>query len=145
VTFAPRLRTDHRAKWWKDDAACRDQDPLIYDTDDDPFPHPDVRCALCTVRPACLTYALNGQESGTWGGLSRKQRERIQARISHKRKLRACPVCGNTTLSHQDDPGMGNCPSCGFTWRYVKTAYGDRAVTAMRAASQPDPVNPSEV
>lgn len=145
MTFSPRLRTDRRYGGWKDRAACRDQDPLIYDTDDDPNPHPDIRCMLCAVRPACLTYALNGQESGTWGGLSRKQREKIQSRISHKRKLRSCPVCGNTTLTHDDDPGMGNCPSCGFTWRYVETSYGDRAVTAMRVRSQPEPVSPSEV
>lgn len=144
MTFAPRLRSDHRSGWWKDQAACRDQDPLIYDTDDDPQPHPQVRCGLCAVRPACLTYALNGQESGTWGGFSRKERERIQSRIRYKRKLRSCPVCRNTELFYSEEPGMGNCPLCGFTWQYMETSYGDRAVTAMKPLPRPESVTLAE-
>lgn len=145
MTPTPRIRDDLRAKGWKADAACLDQDPSIYDTDDDPNPHPEVRCFLCVVRPSCLTYALNGRETGTWGGLSRKQRDGIQGRIGKKRKLRACPVCRSAELVHNDDPGTGFCPACGFTWHYVTTTYGTQAVTAMKQRSQPAEVTHAEV
>lgn len=134
---------------WRIKAACLGQDPSVYDTNDDFKPHREIRCFLCPVRASCLTYALNGRESGTWGGLSRKQREQIQSRISRRRKLRACPLCRNTTLLHDDDgteegTGTGSCPSCGFTWWYVETTYGPRAVTTMDGETQPVPVNPVE-
>lgn len=35
-------------------------------------------CELCTVRQACLDYSLQFDLDGTWGGLSRPQRRKLQ-------------------------------------------------------------------
>lgn len=106
----PILR-DGRDLSWMPRAACAGQSPAVYDTDDEEKPSPEIRCFLCDVRAQCLTYALNGRESGTWGGLSRKQRDRIVAR---KRKRRSCPHCASESIFNLH--GVGSCVSCGLSW-----------------------------
>lgn len=37
-------------------------------------------CAVCEVRAQCLTYALNGDERGVWGGLTDAERRKHQGK-----------------------------------------------------------------
>lgn len=106
-------KNDRRSKAWMSQAECAGQDPLVYDTDDDLHVSPEIRCWLCPVRAQCLSYALAGKESGTWGGMSRKQREGI---ISRRRRRRTCPnpECGSTDINN--DNGVGTCARCCVSW-----------------------------
>lgn len=109
---SPRL-TDERDKSWMTQAECLGQDPLVYDTDDDIKVSPEIRCYLCSVRAQCLSYALAGRESGTWGGMSRKQRESI---ISRRRKRRTCPNDECKSKDVFNSHGIGKCARCGVSW-----------------------------
>lgn len=112
-----KAHNDSRDISWMPSAACRGQDPGVYDTDDEEKPSSQIRCFLCPVRAQCLTYALASRESGTWGGMSRKQRDRVVAR---QRKLRTCPnpECGSQDI--YNNFGVGSCVSCGVSW-YIKS------------------------
>jgi WhiB family redox-sensing transcriptional regulator len=69
-----------------DQAACNGQDTSIF------FDHEDTRgekraaslavarsiCATCTIRSACLDYALESTQAfGVWGGLTAAERSEI--------------------------------------------------------------------
>jgi hypothetical protein len=104
---------DKRDISWQRRAACKDQDPSVYDTDDDATPSPAILCFLCEVRAACLTYALAGRESGTWGGMSRKERDRI---IKRKRKARVCRNSECDSTEFYSNYGVDSCVHCGLSW-----------------------------
>lgn len=65
---------------WTEDALCAETDPEIF------FPEKggDVRaakkvCAACPVRDECLAHALaNHERFGVWGGLTERNRRKIQ-------------------------------------------------------------------
>lgn len=68
---------------WIEGALCAQTDPEAF------FPHPgplgasDRRlkriCAACPVRRPCLEYALaEGLEYGVWGGLTARERMKLQ-------------------------------------------------------------------
>lgn len=65
---------------WMDDALCTQVDPEAF------FPpkggsNRDAKklCAECPVRAECLAYALeNDERFGIWGGLSPRDRRRLQ-------------------------------------------------------------------
>jgi WhiB family redox-sensing transcriptional regulator len=72
---------------WRDDAACRDIDSLVF------FPvgttglalrriaDAKAICAGCTVQEECLTFAVaTNQEFGIWGGCDEEERRRIRRR-----------------------------------------------------------------
>lgn len=122
----PLLRKDTRDKTWMERAACLGQDPLVYDTDDDVAPSPEIRCFICEARMDCLSYALKGSESGTWGGMSRKQRDRVTSR---KRKRKSCPneLCKSGEEHIYNKYGVGSCVKCGVSW------YTDSRTTAPKA------------
>ncbi len=64
---------------WHEQAACRGLDPDIFYpvTDEEAESAKDI-CAGCTVRVACLEYALIGREhEGVWGGATERDRRRI--------------------------------------------------------------------
>lgn len=110
------IHDDGRDITWQDHAACRGQDPAVYDTDDDLKPSPEIRCFLCPVRLRCLNYALTGHESGTWGGLSRKQREEFTRR-SRPRTTCPDPLCRSADIYQNN--GVAACLRCGGSWRTV--------------------------
>jgi WhiB family transcriptional regulator, redox-sensing transcriptional regulator len=66
---------------WRQQAACRGLDPLIFYPVSDDDVTTDVAkevCAGCTVREACLEYALTVREKeGIWGGATERERRRI--------------------------------------------------------------------
>jgi WhiB family redox-sensing transcriptional regulator len=84
---------------WRDAALCRDTDPELF------FPvgttgqalvsqdHAKRVCGECTVKQACLDYALDtNQDSGIWGGLTEEERRVIRRRRAAE--LRATRAAG---------------------------------------------------
>lgn len=77
---------------WMAGGKCRDMDPSLF------FPNDGIGvqvaqriCAECSVRSACLEYALtNRVDHGVWGGASERERRRIlrQRRLT---RLQAAP------------------------------------------------------
>jgi WhiB family transcriptional regulator, redox-sensing transcriptional regulator len=66
---------------WHAKAACRGLDASIFypdpDADEEAIPAKAV-CDECTVREACLEYALGFREKdGVWGGCTERERRRI--------------------------------------------------------------------
>ena len=67
---------------WRADAACRDLDTAVF------FPETEAAadvaksvCATCSVRDACLEFALvTRQDDGVWGGLDENERRRVRRR-----------------------------------------------------------------
>ena len=77
---------------WRHEAACRDEDPELF------FPIGNTGPALaqieeakkvcnrCTVKDACLAWALeSGQDAGVWGGLSEDERRALKRRAARNR------------------------------------------------------------
>ena len=64
---------------WRDKGACRGIDPnLFYPADDEAADEAKAICAVCSVRQACLEYALSAREKeGVWGGATERERRRI--------------------------------------------------------------------
>jgi WhiB family redox-sensing transcriptional regulator len=64
---------------WREQGACRGLEPSIfYPDDDDDALDAKAVCAECTVRVACLEYALQVREKqGVWGGATERERRRL--------------------------------------------------------------------
>jgi WhiB family transcriptional regulator, redox-sensing transcriptional regulator len=64
---------------WRQHAACRGLDPLIfYPATDDEAGDAKGVCDGCLVREACLEHALAVREKeGVWGGATERERRRI--------------------------------------------------------------------
>ena len=59
---------------WMANAACRHLGPVAFFDLEDPT-EAKTACAACSVRPACLAYALaTRQVRGVWGGLTTAER-----------------------------------------------------------------------
>lgn len=70
---------DITSRKWRQHAACRDLDPVIFyaSSDEEAEPAKDV-CAECVVRSACLEHALMTREKeGVWGGMTERERRRV--------------------------------------------------------------------
>lgn len=98
---------------WMDQAACRGLDSSIF------YPDPPRRgigmeaarvCFPCPVRDECLTYALDRERFGTWGGTSEVDRLAMLKGVYRAR----CPVCGSSR--RHDTPTGQACMSCGVSW-----------------------------
>lgn len=64
---------------WRQGAACKGLDPMIFfpATDEEAEPAKAV-CDQCPVREACLEQALGLREKeGVWGGCTERERRRI--------------------------------------------------------------------
>lgn len=70
---------------WRQRAACRGVDPdIFYPASDEEAEAAKAICAQCTVREACLEYALaNRERDGVWGGATERERRRL---IRQRRK-----------------------------------------------------------
>ena len=64
---------------WRQRAACRGVDPdVFYPVSDDDADEAKDICTQCSVRQACLEYALaNRERDGVWGGATERERRRI--------------------------------------------------------------------
>jgi WhiB family redox-sensing transcriptional regulator len=66
-------------KKWREHAACRGIDPdVFYPVSDEGAEPAKAVCEQCSVRQACLEYALTSRErEGVWGGATERERRRI--------------------------------------------------------------------
>ena len=64
---------------WRKRGACRGLDPdIFYPVSEDDGDEARAICASCSVREACLEYALAARErDGIWGGASERERRRM--------------------------------------------------------------------
>lgn len=64
---------------WRQRAACRGGDPdTFYPISDDDAEEAKAICGECSVREACLEYALaNRERDGVWGGATERERRRM--------------------------------------------------------------------
>ena len=64
---------------WRQRAACRGVDPdIFYPVSDEEAEEAKTICRSCTVREACLEWALTQRErDGVWGGATERERRRI--------------------------------------------------------------------
>lgn len=67
---------------WRDEALCAQTDPDLFVIDKgDSSAQARKVCAECPVADFCLQWALdNNEQYGIYGGMSRKQRLRLQGR-----------------------------------------------------------------
>lgn len=91
---------------WRDDAACRGQDPNIWLPERGESVLRAKRiCSTCPVADDCLEYALRESITvGIYGGLSEKQRRPLRQK---RRRERLC-VCGAPPRVH----GAARCEDC---------------------------------
>jgi len=79
---------------WRDDAACRDEDPELF------FPIGTTGialeqvnaakrvCARCPVQEDCLEFTLaSNQDAGIWGGLTEDERRTLKRSRQRRRRL----------------------------------------------------------
>lgn len=105
---------------WRHDAACRGLAHRYFDPwdADERAEQPNATatqfCETCPVKRECLIAAIeNDEESGVWGGLTRRQRKMLV----RARKRVCCPICKGGLLSDTAAEYMQVCLSCGITWR----------------------------
>lgn len=78
---------------WRGDALCRDTDPELFfpvGTTGEALVQIDRAkqvCGECTVREACLNFAIEtNQDCGVWGGTSEDERRVIRRRRDAERR-----------------------------------------------------------
>ena len=86
---------------WYRRAACRNSDTsLFFPTRDTPPAAASIAlaiCATCSVREACLQYALDaGETIGIWGGTTGADRRRLLYKRRNYTITRRCPGCQTT-------------------------------------------------
>lgn len=64
---------------WRQRAACRGVDPdIFYPVTDEDAEQAKAICRGCSVREACLEWAIETREKdGVWGGATERERRRI--------------------------------------------------------------------
>jgi len=74
-----RSITERKSEEWREQAKCRYVGPdTMYPVDEKDLPAALKYCSVCSVREACLNYALvNRIQDGVWGGTSEKQRKAL--------------------------------------------------------------------
>ncbi|MGI8492632.1 MAG: WhiB family transcriptional regulator [Acidimicrobiales bacterium] len=67
---------------WRAKAACRGVEPgIFYPVTEEEADDAKAICAGCTVREACLDWALRTREKdGIWGGSTERERRRMLRR-----------------------------------------------------------------
>ena len=91
---------------WYRRAACRNSDTSLFfpsrDTPTAPATIALAICATCSVREACLQYALDaGETIGVWGGTTGADRRRLRYRRSSALPAitRRCPGCSTSFIT----------------------------------------------
>jgi WhiB family redox-sensing transcriptional regulator len=83
------LRARSPGTQWRTDAACHGVEPDVFFPERGDAEEMRVAKAIragCSVRAACLDYALeNHEREGVWGGTAAKERRRIHLR--HRQRL----------------------------------------------------------
>lgn len=96
------------ADGWETHAACRDHPADRWrfhaDTSFDDIAVPLGICAACPVRAECATAAIDRDEWGIWGGLTREQRAELR-----RNWLYPCRDCGARVI---ESSYPWYCPDC---------------------------------
>jgi hypothetical protein len=71
-------------------------------------------CLACDVRVECLSWALDNDEDGVWGGTTRQQREAMSRPIVRAK----CPACQGRSLFRAGLQQV--CGDCGSSWEATK-------------------------
>lgn len=81
---------------WVADALCSQTDPdAFYPEKGGSTLDAKAVCAGCPVAAECLDYALaNGERYGIWGGLSERERRKLERGLPIEPRTRLCPACG---------------------------------------------------
>lgn len=69
-------------------------------------------CALCTVQPDCLAWALKHDENGVWGGTS----EATRRSLKRPRARTHCIGCQSPNVVHNGAERSEVCVDCGLSW-----------------------------
>ncbi len=76
---------------WRSKAQCQTSDPEIFfpqHTTQEAIARAKKVCGRCTVREACLQYALeNGENFGIWGGMTEGERRALRRRAASSRRV----------------------------------------------------------
>jgi WhiB family transcriptional regulator, redox-sensing transcriptional regulator len=76
----PYVSGEGRPVEWMDDAECRGRESALFFDGGSAHLRAIRICAGCTVRDACLEFALADPElQGVWGGVSEPQRRRMRS------------------------------------------------------------------
>lgn len=103
---------------WMDRAACREDNPVLYDdVDFSVYPPREVKCDVCPVRQLCMKYGFENELDGVYGGTTTKFRKRIRA----ARNRKYCPDwrCKSTDITVLGKRGV--CKRCGMSWNHGNT------------------------
>lgn len=104
-------------------ARCRGADPDLFS----PQPWQDSEparsiCRRCPVRAECLSYALEHNLHGIWGGTSGNQRTKLKSR----RERTFCPMCQSSLVIYER--GGQLCVACGVSWMTPRKLKADALV-----------------
>jgi hypothetical protein len=98
---------------WMTRAACKGQDPEIYDESFSKNVGGDIRCFQCLVRAQCLSYAVENRYDGIWGGTTKYRRDQM----TRRRRIRVqCPRDDCLSTEIRNTETYGTCISCGMRW-----------------------------
>jgi hypothetical protein len=139
--------TSHRAPDWRDQSACRDQDPDLFAPDGTTgkwapiIAHAKSICGRCTVQPECLTWALDTRElHGIFGGLTEDERwNLLRQQTRHARRptknprgpRQPAPQTLQELLDRHTSPTTGG----HLVWTGAKTpVFRERQLTANQLA-----------
>lgn len=86
-TFSDDATYPDRPEWHKR-GACRGRGNLFFDEKKKSnVAKAKALCAICVVKEACLTYAMENDDFGVWGGLTLNER-RVARRKAKKERMR---------------------------------------------------------
>jgi WhiB family redox-sensing transcriptional regulator len=102
---------------WMADAACAHLDLTPAEVDRLFFPqrhqtaeHAKAICAGCSVREACLDYALTTRQTfGIWGGTSETQRRALRRDLKQPRPIRHGTEGGHSAHRRRGIPACDAC------------------------------------
>lgn len=103
ASYAPDRTPDRHS--WMDGAPCQQVDPEDFYPEKGGSPAAAKKvCAGCGVKDVCLAWALERNERyGVWGGLSERERRRLQGRN----------VSSRPTVHASTRSGTYSCPESG--------------------------------
>ncbi|GAA2107735.1 hypothetical protein GCM10009802_03040 [Streptomyces synnematoformans] len=106
-SYTGRVPDSERPHHWRDDAACRDEDPDLFFPVGNTGPfllqieEAKAVCRRCPVSADCLAYALDTNQAGVWGAMSDDDRRLLKRRRARRAAIAAAaavqeeaPECG---------------------------------------------------
>lgn len=103
---------------WQDFALCRGVNAdLFFPGQGESTREAKAVCVDCPVRQACLEYAIaNNERFGIWGGLSRRERERL---VTHRQGA-VRPINHGTVGGYKNHHLHGSAPCTACRAAYTK-------------------------